>query len=70
MKIPKRIETLLERRAKAAEVFTHCDCEIMDWLEKHNLYSEVEEFDICGGCEAYVNPRASISRIKQVIEEN
>ncbi len=68
MKCPKYIEEALQQRANAAIRFTHYDVMIGEWLEKKGLLSEVEEYDIFGGCEAYCNPDASSARIKEVIE--
>lgn len=67
MKVPKYIKDKLLRRARCASQFTDLDCDIADWLDKNNI--EVEEYDICGGCEAYVNPYESIKRILQAIED-
>ena len=67
MKMPKHIEYALDQRAKAADRFTHYDVIVSEWLEKHDLIDYVEEYDIYGGCEAYVNPSNSSARIKAVI---
>ena len=68
MKCPKYIEDLCKKRAKHAAKFMECDCEIAEWLEKHNLLSEVEDYDILTGCESIVNPNASSKRIIAVIK--
>lgn len=70
MKIPKKIEKLIERRAKLATDLTQADCELVEWLDKKNLTDKVEEYDIMTGCEMYVNPRNSAERIRNVILEN
>ena len=49
--------------ASVNDIFSH----IQQWLDKHGI--QVEEYDICGGCESYVNPLASSKRIIQAIEE-
>lgn len=67
MKIPKYIEKLMERRAGLAVLLNHADCKLAEWLEKNGV--EVEEYDIYGGCEMYVNPWSSADRIKQAIED-
>lgn len=54
------------RRAKYASAFTDIDCTIREWLDKYGI--EVEEYDICGGCDSYVNPYASSRRIIEAIE--
>lgn len=66
MKCPQYIKDMLTRRAKHAAEFTELDIAIGEWLDKHGI--EVEEYDICGGCESYVNPYASSRRIIEAIE--
>lgn len=66
MNIPKYIEKLIEKRAGLAILLNHTDYKLSEWLEKNGV--EVEEYDICGGCEMYVNPWSSADRIKQAIK--
>lgn len=66
MKIPKYIENLIDRRAGLAALLNHADRKLGEWLEKNGI--NVEEYDIHGGCEMYVNPWASADRIKQAIK--
>ena len=68
MKCPKYIEDLCKKRAEYACKFMKCDGEIAKWLEKHNLLSEVEDYDILTGCESIVNPDSSSERIIAVIK--
>lgn len=70
MKIPKKIEKLIERRARLADDLTHADNELTAWLDKKGLIDKVEEYDIITGCEMYVNPYASADRIRDVILNN
>ena len=70
MKIPKRIEKLIERRAKLASDINYIDGQLTEWLEKKDLVDKVEEYDFMGGCEMYVNPYASADRIREVILNN
>ena len=65
MKCPKYIINALKRRADCASKFIHYDCIIGEFLDKHNI--EVEEYDIYGGCESYVNPDDSAARIYEAI---
>ena len=58
---------MLRARANHAAKFTDIDVAVHEWLDKHGII--VEEFDICGGCESYVNPHASSKRIIEAIEE-
>lgn len=67
MKIPKYIDEMLERRAKVAETYNALDFEISTWLTKNDI--EAEDYDVHGGVEGLVNPRASIARIRQCILE-
>jgi hypothetical protein len=65
MKIPKRIENLIDKRTKLAQDLNSVDLELTNWIDKHNV--EVESYDYCSGCEMYANPSASGERIKQAI---
>lgn len=67
MKMPKYIEKLIDRRAGLAVLLSHADHKLGDWLEKNGV--DVEECDIYGGCEMYVNPWSSAERIKKAITE-
>ncbi len=68
MKCPKYIKEALIQRANHGAKFTELDVMISEWLEKHDLLYLVEEYDIHGGCESYVNPYSSSARILEVIE--
>ena len=70
MNCPKYVRNLLYKRAKAAATFLDCDCQIVEWLEKNKLMSEVEDYDILTGCESICNPFASSDRIIDVIERD
>ena len=67
MKCPQYIKNMLMTRAHHAQRFTSLDVDIQEWLDKHGI--TVEEYDICGGCESYVNPLASSKRIIQAVEK-
>ena len=67
MKRPKYIENLIDRRAGLAVLLNHADHKLGEWLEKNGV--NVEEYDIYGGCEMYVNPWNSADRIKQAIKD-
>lgn len=68
MKCPKYIRDALKQRARCASRFQELDYIIREWLDKNNLYDAVENYDISGGCESYVNPDASSARILEVID--
>ena len=65
MECPKYIAEALRKRAYCALNFTSHDVTIARFLEKHGI--EVEDYDIYGGCEAYVNPIESSNRIYEAI---
>ena len=67
MNCPKYIIKALNTRAKCAFKFTECDLIIAKFLDKHNI--PVEDYDIHGGCESYVNPYNSSRRIYDAILE-
>ena len=66
MKIPKRIEKMIDRRARIASDLNAIDSELAEWIEDNKI--EVQEYDYCSGVEMYANPYASAERIKQAIE--
>lgn len=66
MKIPKRIEKMIDRRARIASDLNAIDYELAKWLEDNKI--EAQEYDYCSGIEMYANPYASAERIKQAIE--
>lgn len=65
MNIPGKIEKLIEQRIKYAWSIMRADSKLADWLEGNEI--DVEECDIRGGCEMYVNPGAAASRIREAI---
>lgn len=67
MKIPKYIDEMLERKARAAETYNELEYKIDTWLRKNDI--EIESYDDSGGVEGIVNPRDSIDRIRQCILE-
>lgn len=68
MRCPKYIKEALKQRANCASKFTDLDLMIAEWLDKHQLLDLVENEDIGGGCESYVNPHSSSERILEIIE--
>lgn len=67
MEIPKYIEKMVERRAKAADILGSLDYKLAKWLEQNGV--EVEECDISTGCEMYANPWAAANRILCAIRD-
>jgi hypothetical protein len=67
MKIPQKIEKLIEKRANLTEKLNAADIEFAEWLEKNDILDDIHEYDYHGGCEMYVNPQASAMRIKKAI---
>ena len=70
VKISKKIERLIERRARLAAELMIADAQLVEWLEENGLVDKVEEYDIMTGSEMYVNPYASADRIREVILDN
>ena len=70
MKIPKKIEKLIARRAKLAADLMCADDQLFNWLEVKDLIDKIEEYDILTGSEMYANPYDSADRIRNVILEN
>ena len=65
MKIPKRIEALIDKRTKLASRLDDACGELDAWLDKNNIETESE--DTHGGVEIFVNPYDSGQRIKEAI---
>lgn len=65
MKIPKYVETALQRRVRAAINFSLADAVLTDYIEKNNIVVGYDDY--CGGLEAYMNPRESAERIRLAI---
>lgn len=68
MKIPKYIDDLLERRAKAAMDFIAADVKISAWLDQHNIVVSAD--DINTGALSLCEPYNSIDNIRNCIEES
>ena len=68
MKCPKYVSKLLDKRINSAFNLREADTKLVEWLEKNNI--AVEEYDILGGCEMYVNPYNSAERIREAIERH
>ena len=66
MKCPKYISQALDQRAKLASRFMELDYMIAEFLDRNDVF--VEDYDIRGGCESYVNPFDSSRRILEAIE--
>ena len=65
MKIPKYVEKLIVRRCRLAKELNSTDVKLAHFLERNGI--EVEEYDIYGGCEMYVNPDSSSERVREAI---
>ena len=66
MKVPNNISHLLRRRATLAATLMEVDYKIAEWLDKKGI--EVEDYDIHGGAEIFVNPHRSAERIREAIK--
>lgn len=65
--IPKYVDKLLEKRAKAAEKFIEADSQIVEWLEKNSIV--VDEIHINTGACSICEPYLSIDAIRTCINE-
>lgn len=67
MDIPKKIEKLINQRRRYAELVEKIDYELSIWLKKNRI--NVDEQDVFGGSEVYLNPIGSANRIRKEILE-
>lgn len=65
MKIPRYIEESLQIRANSAARALHHDYVVSEFCEKNGI--QVDDSDVFGGCEVYVDPYASSERVRQAI---
>lgn len=65
MQIPKKILSLIEKRAKLASKLWDVNCELDEWLDKHQI--DVESEDYRGGVEIFENPYESAERVLEAI---
>ena len=70
LKLTKKIERLIDRRAKLAMELNEVSSQVDDFIIKHGMENEVEDFDWLTGCEIYANPVSSGERIKEVIKRH
>ena len=67
MDIPKKIEKLINQRCRYAELVEKIDYELSIWLKKNRI--NVDEQDVFGGSEVYLNPIGSANRIRKEMLE-
>lgn len=67
MKIPKKIEKLLQQRVKYAHAVRKADYEVSHWLDQHEIATE--QYDTYGGVEIFGNPEKSAERIREAIRK-
>jgi hypothetical protein len=65
MKCPEYIRVAINKRAQYADKTMLLDNLVASWIEKHGI--EVEDYDIRGGTEIYVNPYESAQRLLEAI---
>ena len=70
MKLTKEIERLIDKRTRLSIKLSETGAKIDDFITKHDMESEVEEFDWLTGCEIYGNPIASGERLKEAIRKH
>lgn len=68
MKIPKYVDEALKKRTKAAIIVLKNDTIVTDFINKHNI--DVNSEDYCGGVEMYANLFESEDAIRQAIENH
>lgn len=66
MKMPKHVEDLIVKRAKAAATFNESDMELSKWLDEHGV--ETESCDTHGGVDSIANPWESANRVMNAIK--
>ncbi len=64
------MEHLIDRRTKLAMELNAVSAQVDDFITKHGMESEVEDFDWLTGCEIYGNPIASGERLKEAIRKH
>ena len=70
MKLTKKIEKLIDRRTRLAEELMDVSSQLDNFIYENGLESEIEEYDMCTGCEIYCNPADSGKRIKEAIRNH
>lgn len=65
MKIPKYVQSLIDRRCKLAVQLDDVCYKLDKWLDENNI--ECESCDTHTGVEIYCNPCSSKSRVKEAI---
>lgn len=68
MKIPKYVQSLIDRRCQLAVQLDNVCYELDKWLDKNNI--ECESCDTHTGVEIYCNPYSSKSRIMKAIADH
>jgi len=65
MQIPKKVLSLIEKRAKLASKLQEVNFELDEWLDKHQI--DVESEDYRGGVELFEDPYGSAERVLEAI---
>ena len=69
MKIPKRIEALIDKRQLLAEQLNSIDIEICEWMESKGMdLSDMGDFTR-SGCMIYCEPGAAANSLREAIDE-
>lgn len=72
MKIPKKIQKILDRREKLAFDLIRLNCELDNWLENKGV--DLGDPDICdavlSGCMIYTEPDSAKSQVEDYIKNN
>ena len=67
MKLTKKMENLLNKRARLATELDNICKEIDNYIVTNNLQDDIEDCDWLTGVEIYAHPYSSVERIKEAI---
>ena len=68
MKIPKKIENLIDKRQKLAEKLNTADIELCDWMESKGMDLSGLEDCTRTGCMIYCEPASAANCVRDAIE--
>lgn len=67
MKLTKKMEALIDKRARLAAKLMSVGIEVDEMIESNGLENEIADYDWRTGFEMYCNPYDSAERIKEAI---
>lgn len=69
MKIPKKIDKLIEKRQKLAEELNAADLVLCEWLENKGINTAMLQDSVATGCMMYCEPGTAANNVRKAIEE-